>query len=118
MIIPWKIEPVKHLGAILSTILAIVMAVIGIYCIINGDLRNGAIILLMGGFFSIWLMGRQLKIWEREIGVLGTVILLILVIIVAFTVQNIYFMALLLLIALVWGYFVFLGIYNVFIKRR
>lgn len=118
MIIPWEIEPVKHLGAILSAILAIIMAVIGIYSIIKGDLLNGAITLLMSGFFSISLVGRQLKTWERAIGVLGTVILLIMAIAVAFTAQNIYFRALLLLLALVWGFFVLLGIYNVFIQRQ
>ncbi|CAJ37501.1 hypothetical protein RCIA179 [Methanocella arvoryzae MRE50] len=74
--------------------------------------------LLLGGFILIWLVGRQLKMWERAIGVFGIVIMLFVAILLAFSVKNSYMRALLLLAALLWGFFVLLGIYNIFVKIR
>ncbi|WP_424359573.1 hypothetical protein [Methanocella sp. MCL-LM] len=118
MIVPKNLPYFQKIGAILGGIIGLTMVAIGVYAVIAGDPLNGTIMLLLGGFILISLVGRQLKMWERAIGVFGTVIMLFVAILLAFTVEKGYMRALLLLAALVWGFFVLLGIYNVFIKMR
>ena len=118
MIVPGSLPHTQKTGAILGAILGIAWVAIGVYAVIAGDPLNGTIMFLLGGFILISLVGRQLKMWERVIGVFGTVVMLFVAILLAFTVEKGYMRALLLLAALVWGFFVLLGTYNIFSKMR
>lgn len=114
---PWKISPGKQVPLLISILISAITAMLGVYNLLRGNLTIGVFFLLMCGSSLVLLVGRQLKNYDRFFVVVGGTIIVIVTVIMAFAVQNLYLQVIMFLLACVWSFFLLLGTYNLFIKN-
>ena len=118
MILPWNPPLHQRLHGVIGVLLGILMAALGIFVIIKGSLLLGAAMLMLACGCFTGLARMFARDYERPVGLLGGIGVLFLGLAAAFAVENLYLQVVILVFTVAWSFFVAMGIYNVFIRRK
>jgi hypothetical protein len=117
-IAPWKMPYSHVLTIILKTLFMLMLIGIAIFELIKGQLFPGLATLSLVALAICFIAARRIKQYERPLWFVLSLLLLAMVLFIALNIENPVIRLFIFLLALVWGFFVALGAYNLLIRKR
>ena len=108
---------VKAVQTILGTLFFAVLAAVSLLELLYGQTIIGLATLSLVALGAIFILLRWTKRYRRPLGFAGSLLLLAMVLLIAAGVGQPLLRLIALLFAVIWGFFVALGAYNLFFQR-
>ncbi len=115
---PLKLPYPRILTTVISGVFLVFLTAIAILEMINGHMLIGLGSLCLVAICISALIMQWKKQYDQRLSILSAFLLLVMVLLIAAYVENPIIRLITFLLALAWSFFVALGVYNVFIKRK